>query len=166
MGKLAREAMKEEHDFELPISMIDVVFLLLIFFIVTAKFKQVENRIDAHLPKEEGQDPIKSEIEKPDEVRVYLWVPDNNSDGVNIGLNTRDEVNIRDMNELADKLKSLKASIDKGLLKMSVVLDARKNVKFDYVIGALDACYRAEIEDVKFQAPPVPEGGGDDWWYQ
>lgn len=166
MGKLAREAMKEEHDFELPISMIDVVFLLLIFFIVTAKFKQVENRIDAHLPKEEGQDPIQSEIEKPDEVRVYLWVPDNNSDGVNIGLNTRDEVNIRDMNELANKLKSLKASIEKGLLKMSVVLDARKNVKFDYVIGALDACYRAEIEDVKFQAPPVPEGGGDDWWYQ
>ena len=98
-------------------------------------------------------------------MRVYLWVPDNNSDGVNIGLNTRDEVNIRDMNELANKLKSLKASIERGPLKISVVLDARKNVKFDYVIGALDACYRAEIEDVKFQAPPVPEGGGDDWWY-
>ena len=166
MGKLARDAMKEESDFELPISMIDVVFLLLIFFIVTAKFKQIENRLDAHLPKDEGIPQIQAEIEKPDEVRVYLWVPENDPAGVSIGLNTRDEVNIRDINELADKLKSLKASIEQGGLKITVVLDARKNVKFDYVIGALDACYRAEIEDVKFQAPPVPGGGGSDWWYE
>ena len=76
MGKLARDALKEESDFELPISMIDVVFLLLIFFIVSAKFKQVVNRIDAHLPKDEGQDPIESEIETRgwDDV-VRLWDP-------------------------------------------------------------------------------------------
>ena len=167
MGKLARDALKEESEFELPISMIDVVFLLLIFFIVTAKFKEIENRLDAYLPKDEGQNPIKSDIEKPDEVRVYMWVPENDPNGVYIGVNDREKPTVEDVNELADKLKSLKASIEhSGLQKMTVVLDARKNVMFDYVIGALDACYLAEIEEVKFQAPPIPDGGGDKWFYK
>ena len=167
MGKLARNAMKEEFEFELPISMIDVVFLLLIFFIVTAKFKPIENRLDAHLPKDEGEPQAPSQVEKPEEQWVYLWVPEGNADGVFIGVNDPDKPTVRDLNELADELKGLKASVEKGgVRKMTVVLDAGKNVMFDYVIGALDACYRAEIQDVKFQPPPIPGGIGGNKFHE
>ncbi len=47
--------------------MIDVVFLLLIFFIVTLKFKTLEGRLDAALPKDRGTATQQTdEIEKVD----------------------------------------------------------------------------------------------------
>jgi len=36
-------------------AMIDVVFLLLIFFICTMSFRVIEGRVDTELPKDEGQ---------------------------------------------------------------------------------------------------------------
>ncbi len=64
------------------------------------------------------------------------------------------------LNELARTLRDLVARNS-----MPVVLDARASVPFRFVIGALDACARAKVEDVKFQSPPAPDGGGDDWWW-
>ncbi len=47
--------------------MIDVTFLLLIFFIVTLKFKTLEGRLDASLPKDRGTSTSQAnEIEKVD----------------------------------------------------------------------------------------------------
>ncbi len=47
--------------------MIDVTFLLLIFFIVTLKFRTLEGRLDAALPKDRGAASTKvDEIEKVD----------------------------------------------------------------------------------------------------
>ena len=47
--------------------MIDVTFLLLIFFLVTLKFKTLEGRLDAALPKDRGTATSKlEEIEKVD----------------------------------------------------------------------------------------------------
>ncbi|MBL7008982.1 MAG: biopolymer transporter ExbD [Planctomycetes bacterium] len=47
--------------------MIDVTFLLLVFFIVTLKFKTLEGRLDASLPKDRGTNTSQAnEIEKVD----------------------------------------------------------------------------------------------------
>jgi len=55
-------------------SMIDVTFLLLIFFVVTLKFKVLEGRLDASLPKDMGTSSRASEpIEK---INVILLVSD------------------------------------------------------------------------------------------
>lgn len=48
---------------------------------------------------------------------------------------------------------------------MPVVVDARQAVPFQWVVGALDACARAGVRNVKFQAPPVEGAGGADWWW-
>ncbi len=155
-SKINRQALKEEQRFELPVSMIDVVFLLLIFFMCVSKFRTLEHRLDANLPKDEGQNPIPKEIEKPEEIRVKMW---EENDRLSILAN---QPPISNMTHLASTLKSLNAALG----NLPVVIDARQNVKFKYVIGAIDACARAGISDVKFQAPPVPDGGGDDWWYK
>ena len=164
MGKTTRRIYKEQDEYELPVSMVDVVFLLLIFFMVASRFKTMEHRLDANLPKDEGQNPMPADIEPPEEIRVYMWVPPGKPDDVAIGLGDRKAANVANLDQLVGKLKGMMAAV--GGTNTAVVIDARKNVKFKYVIGALDACGRAEIEDVKFQAPAVPGGGGHNWWHQ
>ena len=52
--------------------MIDVTFLLLIFFIVTLKFKILEGRLDAALPKDRGTST--SEAEEIDKIDILIKV--------------------------------------------------------------------------------------------
>ena len=61
----------EEHDMEMT-PMIDVVFLLLIFFLCTLKFKTLEGKLSAFLPKDVGVNTTEAEpIEK---VEILLEV--------------------------------------------------------------------------------------------
>lgn len=181
-SKTAIKLRNEEYDNELPISMIDVVFLLLIFFMCSMQFKSVEQRLNADLPKNEGQNPIPTKVEQPTEIRVKIYwanrqrqviysptqpFPDNwpgvrpplSTAGAHVELKVN-KLPIANLNELARTLADLNATNP-----LPVVLDARQAVPFRWVIGALDACARAEVQDVKFQAPPVEGGGGDDWWW-
>ncbi|MHC4249935.1 MAG: ExbD/TolR family protein [Planctomycetota bacterium] len=188
-SKTAIKLRNEDPEIELPLSMIDVVFLLLIFFMCSMQFKSVEQKLDADLPKNEGQNPIPKQVEQPTEIRVKIYwangqgqVIYNNKmafpadwPGVRVPLSITgahiamkvNKLQIRkaagggpDLNELARTLRDLVARNE-----MPVVIDARASVPFRFVIGALDACARADARDVKFQAPPAPEGGGDDWWW-
>jgi biopolymer transport protein ExbD len=183
--KINRELRDEEYEFELPISMIDVVFLLLIFFMCAAKFRSVEKMLDADLPKDEGQNPVKPPpIEIPNEIRVKIYwanhkgeviyspqraFPENWPGVIVKGLSIAGphvvikikKTRCTDLNDLATKLSEM----GRRNPDVPVVIDARSAVPFKWIIGAIDACARAKIQNVKFQAPPVPEGGGDDWWW-
>ena len=55
IAKLTRAQQGEER--ELPISTIDIVFLLLIFFMCSMQFRSVERKLDSELPKTEGPHP-------------------------------------------------------------------------------------------------------------
>jgi len=189
-SKTAIQMRNEDPDIELPLSMIDVTFLLLIFFMCSMQFKTVEQKLDANLPKNEGQNPLPKKVEQPTEIRVKIYWANGqgqviynnkmafpaNWPGVRPPLSIANahivmKVNNRwqapatrsggpNMNELTRKLRELVARDP-----MPVVIDARSSVPFRFVIGALDACARANATDVKFQSPPAPEGGGDDWWW-
>ena len=65
------------------------------------------------------------------------------------------------LNELYKKLKEM----TERQPDTPVVIDARQAIPFKWVLGAIDSCVRAKVENVKFQAPAVEEGGGDDWWH-
>ena len=157
--KQARQLLKEEYDFELPVSFVDVVFLLLIFFMCATKFKQVEKRLDADLPKDEGQlNVTPPKIEKPDEIRVKLWPRESDKTKCWIAVNDRENI-VPDFAHLQQRLKQLAAS----MAGTPVIIDARREVHYRHVISAMDACKMAKIKDVKFQAPAFPEGGGRIW---
>lgn len=53
MGKKAKDAIKEEVKLELT-PMIDVTFLILIFFMCTLKFKTLEGKLLSYLPTDRG----------------------------------------------------------------------------------------------------------------
>ena len=71
------------------------------------------------------------------------------------------KIECADFNDLARKLVELAMRRP----DMSVVIDARQAVPFKWVFGAVEACEKAKVRSVKFQAPAVVDGGGDDWWH-
>ena len=76
-SKLVKDVIEEEYEFEIPTSMIDVVFLLLIFFMCASNFRTQEKKLDANLPKDEGLMSKPTKVEIPNEIRVKIYWANN-----------------------------------------------------------------------------------------
>lgn len=135
-------------------SMIDVTFLLLIFFVVTLKFKVLEGRLDASLPKDMGTAAAPSpEIEK---INVILLVsdpgtlgkdPDNRFLQKYTGRKVRYEVGTQVFRSLED-LQGFLAIQNKA--ETPVTIDPRKGVINEDVMVVLDVIIREKFEKVSF----------------
>ena len=113
--------------------MIDVVFLLLIFFIVTWNYARFETELDVSVPvAEEGADPQRTVGEIIVNVR---------KDGAII-LNS---VEITE-EQLLSKLKTI-AEIYKD---QAVILRGDREAAYDHIIRVLDVCQKAKIWNVAF----------------
>ena len=151
---MKKRAVKKETDkVELQMtSMIDVVFLLLIFFIVTMQFPEDEGTLPAYLPKEvKGiASKMKPKEKKKDieDITISLKMV---GESPEIAVGNSILPNFR---QLSYKLKLL----HKQFPEHRIVLDGAPNVKFDFIVRALNACIEAEYLNVSFTAPP-PSGG-------
>lgn len=113
--------------------MIDVVFLLLIFFIVTWNYARFETELDVSVPvAEEGADPERTVGEIIVNVR---------KDG-EIVLNSV----VISEDQLLDKLKTI-AEIYKD---QAVILRGDREAAYDHIIRVLDVCQKAKIWNVAF----------------
>ncbi len=119
-----------EFDFA---PMIDVVFLLLIFFIVTWNFARMERDLDVAVPAaEEGADP---------EQAVGEIIVNVRNDGIIIvnGVQVSEE----------DLLNRFQA-IAKEYPDQAVILRGDQEAAFKYIIDVLDVCKKANIWNVAF----------------
>jgi len=123
-------------------SMVDVVFLLLIFFMCTSSLNQPENDISSQLSRlgtGTGQGAVP---ERP--VRIRLL-------GVTAGvLITCDEKRIADFPSLEAELQRRAALEDRP-----VVIEGQAGVPFRYMVAALDVCHRAGMWRVAFSPREV-----------
>jgi len=149
-SRIVREILAEEYEYEIPTSMIDVVFLLLLFFIAGTKMRKSEQKLDTELPKDAGINPIPTKVIPPREFRIKI---DGTSPTAPIFM--LDNMPVKDVNELVFKLRSAAASSP----QLSVVIVGKPLSPFRYIVNALDACKISEIEDVKFEGFAV-EGMG------
>jgi biopolymer transport protein ExbD len=123
-------------------SMIDIVFLLLIFFILQP-FKKPEMKLRSELPKDTGQAPSIS-TPRPS-IRLQI----------NRGLGANSCVYfVNDQTPRSDTIwKALKTeSQEDTTVPVSLMPDPE--VQFRFVLNAIDQCYKAGMTDVKFAAPP------------
>ena len=141
-SKLLEELLSEEYEFELPISMIDVVFLLLIFFLCASKFKKPEEKLDVNLPTDTGIRAIPQEVVPPREVRLKVSAN---------GAFTLDQTPVKSAEDLVERLKKIRQTNT----KVDVVIVGEHKTHFKHVIKALDCCMIAGITDVKFQGMDV-----------
>jgi biopolymer transport protein ExbD len=160
----------ERLNEELPFcftSMIDVVFLLLIFFLVATSFKQPENRLDTNLPKDEGLLAKKIEIKKPEELCIYVMddrkTRSESRDFNRLGkrkatyyLGRRESTPTTDPYSFFTALKQRASNPEQAvLISLYSESDAHQDQKvpFQNIISLIDVCKKAGIVNIKFQGP-------------
>jgi biopolymer transport protein ExbD len=128
--------------------MIDVVFLLLIFFIVTLKFKVLEGKLPTYLPKDVGVNatPVDDLMLK---LEIYIT-----SEGATEGI--RGEQHSMTVVMDGRKLPSLKTVLERlrGMKaqdpELKVTLYPQRGVDYEEVVKVVDVCVEAGIVDITF----------------
>ena len=123
--------------------LIDVVFLLLIFFLVTSEFEEEERRLDIVLPTATSAVPMTGKpreivIDVDDQGQVYLG-----------GQSTTFE----------DLEKLLRAAVAKNPTNQSAVIRADRSTSFQPVVTVMDICNQSGITDYSVTTQEGPESG-------
>lgn len=175
MAKKRGKDVEEPNEADSDLTpMIDVTFLLLIFFVLNIKFKTEEGEIESYLPKNRGQGSGTPQIDLSEVRLKLLWYskagsPTKNDNGTVIvkidrkAYNGPGDLDSPDWTEssvwdnlLADLQgykENYKGTADKGL---PVIIDAREQVPYKYVVRALNEVVKTGLKDVTFAAPEKP----------
>lgn len=122
--------------------MIDVVFLLLIFFMCTASWKLLENQMPSQLPRAGLGD--QSQQDDFDPIRVRL---SRSATGVLVEC---DGQACGTFDGLVERLRARSR-----IVQLPVLIEGEPTVPFGHMVAALDACYRADLRSVAFSAKGV-----------
>lgn len=131
--------------------MIDVTFLLLIFFLLGTKFKEPEGKLNAFLPKEKGPPPTNIDQIDPEEeltIRVRI-MPGRTLPVYQIGENTP----YKTIAGLEGKLRTMYAVSP----EQPVTIDSDPKATYERVIWVLDTCVRVGYREIAFAAA-IPKG--------
>lgn len=120
--------------------LIDIVFLLLIFFLVTTRFSEEDHELEVMLPTASEAKPL---VVKPKEIFINI-----DSEGAYFLSNEQMTL---------DSMKSMLASADvNNPTGQTVVIRADKRCSWDSVVAAINACQQAGIHDIR----PTTSGDG------
>ena len=178
-----RRKTEEIKPSESPMSpMIDVVFQLLIFFLLTMNFKEVEGKLLSQLPKIGFHS---SPAEPLDELRIIICAGgDTQAHRTNKGAHEklrkpgdpcsamvegnaigdlfkteaspgRLDSNRSVYRAIAANLRDLISQVSQPDARAAmIILDADSEVPYEHVIGTINACKEASIHDIQFAANP------------
>lgn len=123
--------------------MIDMVFLLLVFFMVTAKPIKQESDLNIGLPGTVAQEET---LDIPDEQRILV-----RADG-QVVLNDlpMDSPESTELPALVATLKRFKESADANKAEALVTIDAEDGARHQRIVDVLNACAKAEITGITF----------------
>lgn len=129
--------------------MIDVVFQLLIFFMVAAKFKTLEGKLLAYLPKDKGLKNVKVEEQKLP-IRVTLtWNVATRQAKVYVGQSFTGIADQGGLQAAKKKVRQIKAT---GTEKAEI--DADNKIPFRYVVETLNMLISSRLKEISFAASP------------
>jgi biopolymer transport protein ExbD len=172
--KMRQEVMDEEPGFMMT-PMVDIVFQLLIFFMLACRFRTTDGQLDAFLPKNRGIREAGKSVIILGDVRVkLLWVipgttretsdPTRGETLLKIkNIAFRNVVNrygevIPDYDGLYKYICRARDNFlpSKSYKTLPVIIDARRQVPFKHVMYAMNECIRAGLKDITFAAPEIP----------
>lgn len=124
--------------------MIDVVFLLMIFFLVASKLEEDDRAIDVVLPQASAAKPLTA---RPREFLVTI----DRDGGLHAGPRP---VTTEELQRL------LRQAAADNPLRQKVTVRADENVAHKHVVAVMDACVRAGIDDYRIQSADIGPGVG------
>lgn len=122
--------------------MIDVVFVIMLYFMVMAGAVKVENAHNTKLPGDGPETPTPDEIAIGIEDDGQLYLNEDPLDGPGVKL----------LPELASNLNQLRESSEASRSEVLVTVYANEQAKYERIVDVLDALSRARIANVTFQA--------------
>ena len=123
--------------------MIDVVFVIMLFFMVMAGAVKVEHELKTTLP---GNAETSKETELPDEVTIGI------SETGEITLN-EDPVGASGdklLENLYNQMKLMGQAAEQSKTKLLITVQAEENARYERVINVLDCLAKANITNVTF----------------
>ena len=160
---------EEEHEMEMT-PMIDVTFLLLIFFLCTIKFKLLEGKLAAYLPKDVGVNSSPAEPKEKVEIVIHVdeagnrvfaagddkgqpWASDPSLDNQRryelIGRRVHYTLGPRKTTDLKELTKWLKDFFRKDE-EAPCTIDCRPGSVYGDMVPVLDAAIDAGFENITF----------------
>lgn len=145
MKRHKKKASSEVHlGFQIA-PMIDVVFVIMLFFMVMAGAVQVENAHNTKLP---GTVEASNATSLPEEISIRI-----EDDGqVYLNDDPLDTPDRKELVELRGNLSQLRESSEASKSELLVTIYANEQAKYERVIDVLDALSVAKIGNVTFQA--------------
>jgi len=128
--------------------MIDIIFQLLIFFMLMPSFQSHEGHLTTNLPKDQG--PNRAPQENLERIKIELLDEGNEGEGVSIFLN--------DTQGLGDNFEGLRAALEgfraQGLQPTHpILISPTMAVRHKFVLRAFDAAVTARFTNVNFAVP-------------
>lgn len=125
--------------------MIDVVFVIMLFFMVMAGAVKKEMELKSQLP---GVAPASADApqEMPDEIIVGV----EESGAVTLNEEELDQITDKKMTNFTNTLKRLKQEADNRNAKVIVTIQAEEQAKYERVIDVLNSLAVARIANVTF----------------
>ncbi|MEX2673593.1 MAG: biopolymer transporter ExbD [Phycisphaeraceae bacterium] len=140
------------HEINLT-PMLDVCFLLLIFFVLTASFALGEGILPADLPR--GESAAESD-EKPPAQPIEITLRSLGGGDVSIEL-VGDPSPPGDFHELYIKMRSMQATVDDQSAPFNaddpVIIHADSTVRWAHLVNAFNAAFRARYANINFAQP-------------
>ena len=129
-------------------SMIDIIFQLLIFFMLMPSFQSHEGYLTTNLPKDQG--PNRAPQENLERLKIELLDEGNEGEGVSIFLN--------DTQGLGDNFEGLRSALEgfraQGLQPTHpILISPTMAVRHKFVVRAFDAAVMARFTKINFAVP-------------
>ena len=128
--------------------MIDIIFQLLIFFMLMPSFQSHEGYLTTNLPKDQG--PNRAPQENLERIKIELLDEGNEGEGVSIFLN--------DTQSLGDNFEGLRSALEgfraQGIQPTHpILISPTMAVRHKFVVRAFDAAVTARFTNVNFAVP-------------
>ena len=136
--------------------LVDIIFCLCVFFMVSFKFKQLEGKFDSWLPKGKGAVGSVQVDALLDEVRVAMYWDEPNGRTIRPLGNRR----IESDEELAQLIKEgHDAWVRMNKPDTPVTIDAEARVPWNDVIIVMNLCKKNRIDKIEFALGAPPPAG-------
>jgi biopolymer transport protein ExbD len=133
---------REEETVEMNLSsMVDIVFLLLIYFIVSASLKQDEMELRVPIPIDQEMKQ-QQQLDSPEEIVIDVFP----NGEIYWNGQICDDINSTEMSEL----KSILANLKESYPNQAVVIRGQQESEHKRVVAVLNACSAAGIENISF----------------
>ena len=147
-SKITENAAREEVEMQMT-PMIDVTFLLLIFFMCSIKFKLLDGKMAAYLPRDVGVNATPAE-EMLEKIDINVKVDKNDPKGFKLDINRKE---MRTLNQFYEQIKAYRNNDADA----KATIYAFQGTEYGHVIQVVNECLRARMTEITFGGVPLDE---------